>query len=112
MVGRYLKPISADDLLFGNVFEKPIRNSLPWGTSIAMRFVKYVHEIYLLSSMYYKSRELLIEHLGWVIAGLTPRWRWMRTGINPGHCTSYLLRLSRSHELNGITICITIEHHY
>ncbi|KAJ9095829.1 hypothetical protein QFC19_007445 [Naganishia cerealis] len=40
--GRFLKPTSADDILFGNVFEKPIRASLPWGTSIAMRFIKYV----------------------------------------------------------------------
>jgi hypothetical protein len=40
--GRFLKPTSADDILFGNVFEKPIRNSLPWGTSIAMKFIKYV----------------------------------------------------------------------
>ncbi|KAJ9111561.1 hypothetical protein QFC20_002535 [Naganishia adeliensis] len=37
--GRFLKPTSADDILFGNVFEKPIRNSLPWGTSIAMKFI-------------------------------------------------------------------------
>lgn len=40
--GRFLKPISADDILFGNVFEKPIRDSLPWGTSIAMKFMKWV----------------------------------------------------------------------
>ncbi|KAJ9095212.1 hypothetical protein QFC19_007667 [Naganishia cerealis] len=31
-----------DDILFGNVFEKPIRASLPWGTSIAMRFINWV----------------------------------------------------------------------
>lgn len=39
--GRFLKPTSADDIMFGNVFEKPIRDSLPWGTAIAMRFIKY-----------------------------------------------------------------------
>jgi hypothetical protein len=39
-LGKYLDAISADDLLFGNVFEKPIRASLPWGTSIAMKFIK------------------------------------------------------------------------
>jgi hypothetical protein len=38
--GKHLGPISANDLLFGNVFEKPIRSSLPWGTSIAMKFIK------------------------------------------------------------------------
>ncbi|KAH8084603.1 hypothetical protein HD553DRAFT_311278 [Filobasidium floriforme] len=40
--GKHLGPISANDLLFGNVFEKPIRSSLPWGTSIAMKFINWV----------------------------------------------------------------------
>ena len=37
--GRFLEPITADDLLFGNTFEHPIKNSLPWGTAIATKFI-------------------------------------------------------------------------
>lgn len=35
--GRYLDGVNGDDLIFGNVFERPIRNSLPWGTAIATK---------------------------------------------------------------------------
>ncbi|TXT09029.1 hypothetical protein VHUM_02503 [Vanrija humicola] len=37
--GRYLDNPSGDDVLFGNVFEHPVRDSLPWGTSIATKFM-------------------------------------------------------------------------
>lgn len=37
--GRYLDNPLADDVFFGNVFEYPIRDSLPWGTSIATKFM-------------------------------------------------------------------------
>jgi hypothetical protein len=40
--GRFTQPVSADDVLFGNVFEKPIRDSLPWGTAIATKFMQSV----------------------------------------------------------------------
>ena len=32
--------ITADDLVFGNDFERPIRDHLPWGTSTALKIVK------------------------------------------------------------------------
>ncbi|KAH8919853.1 DUF1769-domain-containing protein [Atractiella rhizophila] len=40
--GRYLKDVSSDDVLFGNVFEKPIRTSLPYGTTAILKFVKFI----------------------------------------------------------------------
>ncbi|BEI84095.1 hypothetical protein CcaverHIS002_0406990 [Cutaneotrichosporon cavernicola] len=40
--GRYLDNVGGDDLVFGNVFERPIRDSLPWGTAIATRFMHFV----------------------------------------------------------------------
>ncbi|WWC62235.1 uncharacterized protein I303_104831 [Kwoniella dejecticola CBS 10117] len=40
--GKYKKPFNADQLVFGNVFEKPIRDNLPWGTSIATKFMYFV----------------------------------------------------------------------
>lgn len=36
--GRFLVPISADDILFGNTFDKPLK--LPWGTSAILKFMQ------------------------------------------------------------------------
>ena len=38
--GRFLREYSADDLLFGNVFDRPFK--LPWGFSAALKFMQYV----------------------------------------------------------------------
>ncbi len=38
--GRFLREYSADDLLFGNVFERPFK--LPWGFGAALKFMQYV----------------------------------------------------------------------
>ncbi|KZT71921.1 DUF1769-domain-containing protein [Daedalea quercina L-15889] len=38
--GRFLKPYSADDVLFGNVFERPLK--LPWGFSAALKFMNFI----------------------------------------------------------------------
>ncbi len=38
--GRFLKEYSADELLFGNVFDRSLK--LPWGFSAALKFMKYV----------------------------------------------------------------------
>jgi len=38
--GRFLQPHTADDLLFGNIFERPL--ILPWGSSAAFQFMKYI----------------------------------------------------------------------
>ncbi|PWN98612.1 DUF1769-domain-containing protein [Tilletiopsis washingtonensis] len=40
--GRFLKEVSADDLVWGNQFEKPIRDRLPWGTSTALKAISYL----------------------------------------------------------------------
>ncbi|KAF8887341.1 hypothetical protein BD779DRAFT_1611562 [Infundibulicybe gibba] len=40
MRGRFLVPCSADDILFGNTFDKPLK--LPWGSSAAFKFMQYV----------------------------------------------------------------------
>ncbi|KAH8828982.1 hypothetical protein DL96DRAFT_1021869 [Flagelloscypha sp. PMI_526] len=38
--GRFLVPINADDVLFGNTFDRPLK--LPWGTSAALKFASYI----------------------------------------------------------------------
>lgn len=37
--GHFLDSPTADEVVFGNVFEQPIRDSLPWGTAIATKFM-------------------------------------------------------------------------
>ncbi|CBQ68626.1 conserved hypothetical protein [Sporisorium reilianum SRZ2] len=49
--GRFKTPVNADDLVFGNEFDKPIKDHLPYGTSVALQFVKLVdpnleHDLY------------------------------------------------------------------
>jgi len=39
-LGRFLVPHSADDILFGNTFDRPLK--LPWGTSAVLKFMKFV----------------------------------------------------------------------
>ncbi|KZV99444.1 DUF1769-domain-containing protein [Exidia glandulosa HHB12029] len=38
--GRFLDTHSADDILFGNVFERPLK--LPWGSGAALKFMHFV----------------------------------------------------------------------
>ncbi|KAF8155856.1 hypothetical protein B0H34DRAFT_659245 [Crassisporium funariophilum] len=38
--GRFLVPYSADDILFGNTFDRPLK--LPWGTSAILKFMHYI----------------------------------------------------------------------
>ncbi|KAG6828176.1 hypothetical protein H0H92_008907 [Tricholoma furcatifolium] len=38
--GRFLVPVSADDVLFGNIFDRPLW--LPWGSNVALKFMKFV----------------------------------------------------------------------
>ncbi|PPQ78628.1 hypothetical protein CVT25_010592 [Psilocybe cyanescens] len=38
--GRFLVPYSADDILFGNTFDRPLK--LPWGTSAVLKFMHYI----------------------------------------------------------------------
>ncbi|KAF8605131.1 DUF1769-domain-containing protein [Ceratobasidium sp. AG-I] len=66
--GRFLEEINANDILFGNMFDKPL--SLPWGFGAALNFVQYAdptleHDLYgekpwslspLLSTMPYLER--------------------------------------------------------
>ena len=40
-VGRFLQSHSADDILFGNIFEKRLK--LPWGSGAALKFMQCVH---------------------------------------------------------------------
>ncbi|GMK53912.1 hypothetical protein CspeluHIS016_0104980 [Cutaneotrichosporon spelunceum] len=40
--GRYLDGVGGDDLVFGNVFERPIRGSLPWAATVATKFMRFV----------------------------------------------------------------------
>ncbi|KAG1736139.1 uncharacterized protein EDB91DRAFT_1143079 [Suillus paluster] len=38
--GRFLQANSADDIMFGNTFDKRLK--LPWGAGVALKFMKYV----------------------------------------------------------------------
>ncbi|ODN72741.1 hypothetical protein, variant [Cryptococcus amylolentus CBS 6039] len=40
--GRFREEVGGDEVVFGNVFEKPIRDSLPWGTSVATKFMYFI----------------------------------------------------------------------
>ncbi|EPQ31618.1 uncharacterized protein PFL1_00951 [Pseudozyma flocculosa PF-1] len=51
--GRFLSPspISSDDLVFGNEFDRPIKDHLPYGTGLALQFAKVIdpnlqHDLY------------------------------------------------------------------
>ncbi|WFD44026.1 hypothetical protein MPSI1_002691 [Malassezia psittaci] len=49
--GQFPKGVTSDQLVFGNAFDRPIRNSLPYGTSLALRFAGMVdpnlkHDLY------------------------------------------------------------------
>jgi len=39
-IGRFLQEHSADDILFGNTFDRPLK--LPWGSTAALKFMQYV----------------------------------------------------------------------
>lgn len=40
--GRFLKPTCVDECVFGNTFDKPIRDRLPFGTSLALKAISYI----------------------------------------------------------------------
>ena len=37
--GKFLEDLTADEVVCGNTFERPIKDSLPWGTSVATKFM-------------------------------------------------------------------------
>ncbi|KAL0960228.1 hypothetical protein HGRIS_011862 [Hohenbuehelia grisea] len=41
--GRFLTPCSADDVLFGNTFDRPLK--LPWGSGAALKFMRYIDPV-------------------------------------------------------------------
>ena len=38
--GRFLREYNADDVLFGNTFDRPLK--LPWGTGVVLEFMNYI----------------------------------------------------------------------
>jgi len=38
--GRFLQTCSADDIMFGNTFDRPLK--LPWGSGAALKFMKFI----------------------------------------------------------------------
>lgn len=38
--GRFLRPFTADDILFGNTFDRPLK--LPWGSGLALKFMHVI----------------------------------------------------------------------
>ena len=43
--GKFLERHLADDILFGNTFDRSLQ--LPWGSGAALKFMKYVYPISL-----------------------------------------------------------------
>lgn len=41
--GRFLEPVSANDVMFGNTFDRPLK--LPWGTAAALQFAHYIDPV-------------------------------------------------------------------
>ncbi|KAG8904259.1 hypothetical protein FRC01_008808 [Tulasnella sp. 417] len=41
--GRFLESISANDVMFGNTFDRPLK--LPWGTAAALQFAHYIDPV-------------------------------------------------------------------
>ena len=77
-LGRFLVPHSADDILFGNTFDRPLK--LPWGTGAVLRFMKSVSFIF---SRYLKYADTLLP-LPTVISTLHLNTT-SRHPQNPGH---------------------------
>lgn len=49
--GRFKKQVEVDEVEFGNLFDQPIRDRLPWGTTAALTAIKYIdpnltHDVY------------------------------------------------------------------
>lgn len=49
--GQFKRAVCVDDVEYGNQFEKPIRDRLPWGTSVALRAINIIdptlrHDLY------------------------------------------------------------------
>ena len=49
--GRFKNDVDVDDVEFGNLFDEPIRDRLPWGTSAALHAISYIdpnlhHDVY------------------------------------------------------------------
>ncbi|KAF8273476.1 hypothetical protein EI94DRAFT_1563982 [Lactarius quietus] len=77
--GRFLRPISADDVLFGNTFDRPLK--LPWGSGAALKFMHFIdpsleHDLTsstkpwalspLISTMPHLTHKRVLEHYdGW-----------------------------------------------
>ncbi|KAG8913639.1 hypothetical protein FRC00_001948, partial [Tulasnella sp. 408] len=47
--GRFLEPISANDVMFGNTFDRPLK--LPWGTAAALQFAHSYGRPYKFATM-------------------------------------------------------------
>jgi len=79
--GRFLRPYKADDILFGNTFDRPLH--LPWGSSAALKFMHFIdptleHDLY--------GRQ------PWALSPLIstmPYFRHRRISRNADLCTTY-----------------------
>ncbi|WVN87723.1 uncharacterized protein L203_102917 [Cryptococcus depauperatus CBS 7841] len=43
--GKFKQEVGVDEIVFGNVFERPIRDCLPWGTSVATKFLYFMDPV-------------------------------------------------------------------
>lgn len=71
--GRFLVPQSADDILFGNTFDRPLK--LPWGTSAILKFMQCVCS---LSNLFISN--------GWIVTSTQPLTMTLHHPRNPGRC--------------------------
>ncbi|KAH0580562.1 hypothetical protein H2248_002055 [Termitomyces sp. 'cryptogamus'] len=80
--GRFLEPISADDVLFGNTFDRPL--ILPWGSGAALKFMRYIDPTL--------EHDLTSQTHPWALSPLISMMpHFVHTRIAPDrHCNNHL----------------------
>ncbi len=77
LIGRFVVPQSADNILFGNIFDRPLQ--LPWGTGAVLKFMQCVSsdEVYGLTDLHVHSfvdptleHDLMAQSKPWALSPL------------------------------------------
>ena len=58
--GRFLQTHSADDIIFGNIFDRPLK--LPWGFGAALKFMRYAYSTNTSKRNHHKAQPYLHIH--------------------------------------------------
>ncbi|TFK67344.1 DUF1769-domain-containing protein [Pluteus cervinus] len=92
--GRFLVPCSADDVLFGNTFDRPLQ--LPWGTSAALKFMHFIDPTL--------EHDLLSKSKPWALSPLiTTMPHFTHTRISPPNSLR-AASIPEEEEINSIDI--------